>query len=523
MKKKLIILLLCIGSVMLPSLVHADMGAPEIISYDVIVTNKEGAKTNDENIVIPYDTVCTVNYETMADGKLELEADCKGYNDTLFILGDDVRVLKDEYQPTKEDKLSKPIKYYIYKDIEMYSGPSYKYKKIGQTIPAGSKVTVNFSDKSGVWSYAEYNAKKGWFYTYWYDVNNQIARVIENDSDKKLITVRNITKLYKYPNDAATLDAKEKSKKNNDFIQVSIPAGTNLTAIYYYPILKEDGLFYINYNGVSGWVDSAEGVAIYSKGSVLVLRPQDIKVYDEKFKSVKLDINKYQEFTYNYKAFFYEKEKDTLVYAITYNKKNYFCEVKFKSEDDSSDNEVLVEANPSRIEVINNAPIYETYEGQKEIGTVNKGEKMDREYFKYYKENDSHMFYIKTAHVAGWIKQKYINSVEYKEGEEMSNIISAPFKTTSPATTESSKTSTTKIANSNDMSTKEIITICVIGAIVLALVVVVIIVLINRKKKMKNVVYEENNNKMSLDNQQIKDSVETSESVDNTDENASLK
>lgn len=482
--KKIFILLLCIGSVILPSIVKADMGAPELISYEVIVTNKNGAKDSDSDTVIPYDTVCTVNFETDWQGYLELTAECKGFSGTYTLRGEDVRILSDEYQPTSDDKLDSPVRFYIYKDIEMYSGPSYKYEQIGETIPAGQIVTVTYADYEEVWGYTEYNGKKGWIYIYWYDKGNKIARVIENDDEKKLITVRDIDRLYKYPNDS--LVDSDGNRPDVDVIEVSIPAGTALTAEYHYPILKDNGLFYVEYNGVKGWIDSYEGVAVRSKGSVLALSPNDIKIYDEKYKSTSIDISRYQDFSYEYRATLYENYKEVFIYAITYNNKNYFFEIRFNSEDDEFENDILMEADPYKVEVMSNAPIYETYEGKKEIGTISKGAIMDREYSRYISARSDVMYYIRTSELSGWVEGKYIVTTAYDEGTEMASIISNPFTNTSLTTTQSDEDKTSNTTDKLGMSTKEIVIMCVIGAIVLALVVGVIIVLVNRKKKMQS-------------------------------------
>lgn len=166
MKKKILILLLCMGSIILPSVVRADMGAPEIISYEVIVTNKNGAKELNGDVVIPYDTVCMVNYELKREEGLYLTVDCKGYEGSYDINAEDVRVLKEEYQPTSDYKLEEAVRYYVMNDVEMYSGPSYKYKMIGEIIPAGSIVTVTHIDSDEAWGYVEYNGKKGWLYLF---------------------------------------------------------------------------------------------------------------------------------------------------------------------------------------------------------------------------------------------------------------------------------------------------------------------------------------------------------------------
>lgn len=316
MKKKILVLLLCIGSIILPSVVRADMGAPEIISYEVIVTNKNGAKELNGDVVIPYDMVCTVNYESKRKEGLYLTVDCKGYEGSYDINAEDVRVLKEEYQPTSDYKLEEAVRYYVMNDVEMYSGPSYKYKMIGETIPADSIVTVTHIDSDEAWGYVEYNGKKGWLYLFFYE-NENVARVIDNEKEKNMITVRNITKLYKYPYDF---------KSSFD---VSIPVGTLIKAEYHYPILKENGLFYVNYNGVSGWANSDDGIGYVDKGFILITDTSKVKVYDENGKNINLNIKKYQEFSYDYIADFYDRSLDKYVvsYAIVYNNKRYFLEI----------------------------------------------------------------------------------------------------------------------------------------------------------------------------------------------------
>lgn len=484
MKKK-ILLFLGVFGLIIPSLVYADMGAPEIRSYEVVISNVDGAKTIGDKKVIPYETKCTVNYESEYDGFLHLDINCTGDEFTYTINAKDARILKDEYLPTSEDKLDKVAKYYVFKDLEMHRGPSFKYDKIGQTIPAGTVINVSHIDGvDRIWGYTEYEGKKGWVYIYWHDENNKIAEVLQDEKNKSIITVKGITKLYEYPND-------EKTK-----IEVSIPINTALKTEYFYKTWTDTGLYYINYNGVSGWIDMLDGVGVYKPGSILIMNPQKIKVYDNNFNSTSLNIKRFQEFVYdyNYQKYIEEEEIVQGLFHITYNGKGYYIDTSIVDSEEASEFKKVgaLVAYPCKVKVLKDATVYDSYDLKTAIGTIKAGEKFNYNYNVYISEMSSEVFFISTSSVSGWVKSDCIDKL-YDEESEYKNIVNieeSPSTTSSKATTDSKKENIKDAGERKDMSTKEIVIMCVLGAVILAIVTIVIIVLINRKKKEKAVVNE---------------------------------
>ena len=470
MKKKLLLLLGVCGLV-IPSLVKADMGAPEIRSYEVVVSNVNGAKAIGDDKIIPYETKCTVNYEDEYEGFLQLEVTCGDDENNYTLDAKDVRILKEEYLPEKDYKLDKLRKYYIFKDLDMYRGPSFKYDKVDKFIPAGTIIDVSYVDYDDeVWGYTEYDGQKGWVYIYWYDKTNRISTVLSEEKDKNLITINKITKLYKYPTDEkATVD-------------INIPINTTLKSDYYYQTWFDTGLYYITYKGISGWIDMLDGVSVYNPGSILVLNTKKVQVYDSNFKNTSLNIKKYQEFAYDYKFSKYIEDKESTqgIYRINYNGKHYYIDSYIQESDEASDfkNAGLLEAYPCKVEVKKSATIYDSYDMKNVVGTIKSGEKFDRNYNLYMENIESEVFYIKTSTISGWINGDAIEKLYDEKSENSIKDEQQTTKNTNTATNDKKN-----MANSNrTMSTKEIVMMCIAGAVILALVVIVLIVLINRKK-----------------------------------------
>lgn len=107
---------------------------------------------------------------------------------------------------------------------------------------------------------------------------------------------------------------------------------------------------------------------------------------------------------------------------------------------------------------------------------------MDRRYA-VSRDDGITMFYIKTDKLSGWVDAKFIEEYPYEEDEELADIIDKPFTTTMSIMTTPKTEGNNNTANK--LGTKEIVTMCVIGSIVLALIVIVVIVLINKKKSIK--------------------------------------
>ena len=165
--KKIILFLLIISCIFIkPNIdVKADSSVPVITAYEAIITNPNGAKTYkgewiSENsitdVVIPY------NQEVMVVSEYANSVQVKYNNVKYSISKDDITPKNGEYSLSNAEHLDKKVYVLIpYREVDMYSGPSNKFKKI-TSIPKGTEVGYEYKIKGSSWIYVEYNNNKGW-------------------------------------------------------------------------------------------------------------------------------------------------------------------------------------------------------------------------------------------------------------------------------------------------------------------------------------------------------------------------
>ena len=151
----------------------------------------------------------------------------------------------------------------------MYKGPSEAYEAYDFTIPFGAEIKAEYAN-ADIWLYGEYNGNKGWFMYY-----NGSFGIYENTPKKPLVT-------------AAKVEIKESIADNAKTIG-TIPAGTSFNE--YYDLDAWTWLYYVTYNGVTGYIDS-EKTLDYVNGEYLdgkYIVGTDVDIYetaDEKSKKV---------------------------------------------------------------------------------------------------------------------------------------------------------------------------------------------------------------------------------------------
>lgn len=152
----------------LPTVVNADLMAPEMLSYDAIVKNPNGADyyESDESKVgtVPYGTEITVLYDDGSYANFEYK------DDTYIIKLSDIRSTKDKVSFNDKDviKLDSKNTYSLValEDLKIYAGPGRAYNVIG-SLKKYDKVVILYeqaiieSDTS-LWGGIQYNGIDGW-------------------------------------------------------------------------------------------------------------------------------------------------------------------------------------------------------------------------------------------------------------------------------------------------------------------------------------------------------------------------
>lgn len=226
--------------VFMPLVVFADMGAPMVKPYKASVSNPDGASIYEYsesakkeipiNKKIPYGTVVEVSFEY--NNLVEVSYD----DETLQISIKDIVPIEKEYNVSKSE-LGKETDAIILKSVEIKKGPADAYESTGTSIPKGTKIVIKyFGDDNGSvgnpWAYVEYKDVKGFINT----LNASVAfSLIEENT---MINKNTVIK-----------DTETKTTLKN------IKANTKIKKNTVYQTDMWSGLYYITYDGVSGYVE----------------------------------------------------------------------------------------------------------------------------------------------------------------------------------------------------------------------------------------------------------------------------
>lgn len=483
MKKSLKIVLVCLICLfLLPIFVFADMGAPDIGNYDVVISNKDGAKLYDYNYrvigTIPYDTKIKVNYEYTYNGTMYGSVTYKG--ETGDIRLSDVAIYSTEIDLSKYDKIKNPLQLYVFgDDAYLYNGPSTVYGRVseGTKIPAGEIVTYEYS--TDAWVYVTYNGVKGWLLNYPYmelyaDLDTSVASVATGDN--KVLTIETIKSLV--------VDPSQPEKT----ISVNIPMGTEIEYDYYYRLAKSEYI-YVEYGDAKGWLyvassfygeDTANATTNNECFSLLVTSDQ-LYVY-KKMGDINSKTNK--KIPYGTEAaLIYSFVKDGYSWNQIYYDGHYYW-----FAEKSADYVDSFSVNYDYIYVYRLNKDLEMYEkpskDAKKLGKTIKKDTSIEGWYSYYDESLEYgnayysWEYVEYDGVKGWIPSASLENVEDKDVCPSISRVEEDKKDDEEKEDEEEE--------QQGLSPKLIAALAIGGAVVLALVVLVVIRLVNKKKNPKD-------------------------------------
>lgn len=272
-----------------PLMVNADMGAPVIPAYQAIVNNPDGITVNDKTL--KYGTKVTVNWEEYFDGLNKTICYIKDFGETKcsnlipvdkeFNFNDALkneRIVKLKYKKTAT--ILNP------NGVDIYSGPSIIYKKIGK-LSYNTKLTVEYvsggdsgSDSStitsAVWIYINDGTNKGWIYG--------LEKNLGYEPELK----------------EAFLVEKVTIKDDNNKDLLNIPANTRVKVLYDTDDWSRE--YYIEYKEQKGFI-SKYSVAYKVNGIITINNDKELLSYannEKKGVLEKLASNTTYKFTYAY-------------------------------------------------------------------------------------------------------------------------------------------------------------------------------------------------------------------------------
>ncbi len=352
MKKKILLIIMTFFAII--GVAKADMGAPETIEYELIVVKKEGVdyvsvdynvETHEETKTIKhldYNTKVKVMYEyTMNPGERSYVIDVNDEKYATVTSLDGFALLKDELDPTSLSDYNSGktgnVLVYAKDGVDMYKGPSFAYSKVENgNIPAGTKLKYTYHVSEGVFMYVEYNGKKGWISSedaaILYEVNPEQYYIFTEDTQLSCTTIPkntvlkssyktnmwSMSNLFKYQSCEGLLKTFRSGKiimlglgresktlkevklykyyDNKNEVLATIPKEET---VYVYtsqiPVVGGLEYFYVEYNGLRGWIDVEEDYGTVLKyvedGKKIIYTPEiqskPIEVTDEEQKEEK--------------------------------------------------------------------------------------------------------------------------------------------------------------------------------------------------------------------------------------------
>ncbi|MBR3368705.1 hypothetical protein IKG45_02845 [Candidatus Saccharibacteria bacterium] len=235
---------------------YADISAPYVYEYDVIVTKQGGAQllesrydqeknkiVYDEVITVPEKTRLTVVYDfSSADGEKMMSVEYEGRN--YLIRASDVGYADDTFDLSTISKASSPLSVYTVNDESyLYKGPNERFGKVDGEyhLPAGIIVSADYYD--GLWMYVEYEGHSGWIkHMHAWVGDRNTASIATDKWNRTFVTTRDKIDLKDAPNEdgktIATLDVKPL---------------TEIPVLYYIPSGKFSTYVYVSYGQYSGW------------------------------------------------------------------------------------------------------------------------------------------------------------------------------------------------------------------------------------------------------------------------------
>ena len=309
MKKFLFGMLILI--MFIPFVVKADMGAPMLRQYEVLVAKEDGIDYYDyysgfkKKGTYNKDQVLTVIFESEEDGQKYLAVSTEGgynYNDYYYVKASDVVVKNGEVKTSDSGvaHLEKANKFRIYKeDAIVRKGPSFMYDEVGK-VKKGTIGSYKFYIEGSQYIYVDVDGVSGWIDTsdsnvLFYDGNYIASEKIELSCAtipvgtvltnvwradswgmKSLITYDDCTELFDNfrTNKFVSLDETPKVNKISKDIKIydttssnkkvlkEVTKGSEVVFFTEYGYIEDfeehwdDVSYYVMYDGIKGWTSS---------------------------------------------------------------------------------------------------------------------------------------------------------------------------------------------------------------------------------------------------------------------------
>ena len=471
------IILIIVYLLIFPLIAKADVGAPYISPYEIIVIKEEGTDLKisaNEKRTIPYNTVLEVLEVNESDNKKTYYIEYDG--DYGLVSASDVALKDEVFNPEgKMDKHQRLYKYVFADDVYIYNGPSSEFSKASEeAIPVGTILNYIYSDDYYI--YIQYNGIEGWVY-----VDNPYTVSSVTKTNKSLVDYTSDGKIY-------TLGDIEmyKDQTCTEKLDVLIPKNTEVSYQYSFAYSLRSTSYYVNYNGVEGWISNVQYLDFPT--DLLIKRGTNAFIYNTDSINIYSDLDKT-----NIIDTLENNEVINLIYSISFNDITEDCEVCRYNNMNYIEYETgkfgwiditgilfanKIDNSYTKYELQSDLAMYDKPNGQEVGQVIPTGSILTDVYYVYDKENYESWLYVNYNGINGWIRYDDIKSFN-----DYSNLETEDSCTKTKST--QNKSSEEK-NNEKEIYSRQTVIYAIGGAIVLALTVIVTIVLINRKKAAKN-------------------------------------
>lgn len=493
--KKGMSLLLGILFLLVPFIVSADMGAPEITSYEVRVVSASGTSLVDwkGNTIdnIAYDTVLKITMEEVRNGIL--------YGGTEvnkkwgFVKLSDTSVIEKEFDLSKFTKAEKPQKRYVFVEgAYLYKGPSTIYGKVDEEvmIPKGTTISYEYSDDC--WAYVECEGVKGWVYIYTfkdfgpYNLSSSLA-YLALEKNNKILTL----------DDVELVDNPIHEEKTG----IKIPANQEVTYDYYYYAHPKETYYHVIYGDKEGWIETKtsekgkDTITASNKCRTIMIMANSVPLYKTYFEEEsisKIEIPFGKELKVIYSAYSFEGEnsaygfdKEISWYYVEYDgHKGWIKDSHYDTQTQILD---LNYGFVSNYTATSDIPLYEDLNNKEKSITLNKDSQFQVLY-SYVVDANTTWLYVRDSNYKGWVL-KGVNT-KYETQEEVCIDIVAkgeidPVEEKEKEDKKEQEDASRKERTKDSFSSKMILILCIGGSFALCIASTTTLVILHKKRKKK--------------------------------------